>query len=79
MTSTSTAGDANSGGGGGGGGGNSTYYPKNGGSGVVIVKYPNTYSISDGAGLTYSTDSNTFVSYNVTTFTAGTGNVTFTL
>lgn len=46
-----------------------------GGSGVVIIRYPNTYTITIGAGLTGSTS--TTGSDKVTTITAGTGNVSF--
>jgi hypothetical protein len=47
-----------------------------GGSGVVIIKYPDTYTISNpGGGLTYSTA--TSGGFSVTTFTAGTGNVSW--
>jgi len=55
-------------GGGGGSGGN-------GGSGVVILRYPNTYTATIGAGLTGSTA--TDGSDKVTTFTAGTGIISF--
>jgi hypothetical protein len=47
-----------------------------GGSGVVILKYPDFVTISNpGGGLTYSTS--TAGGFSVTTFTAGTGNVQF--
>ena len=47
-----------------------------GGSGVVILRYPDNYAISNpGGGLTFSTA--TDGSFKVTTFTAGTGNVSF--
>lgn len=73
---TSNAGTANTGGGGGGvhstgGSGNGG----NGGSGVVILRYPDTRTITIGAGLTGSTA--TDGSFKVTTITAGTGNVSF--
>jgi hypothetical protein len=47
-----------------------------GGSGIVILKYPDAYTITIGAGLTGSTaaPSNGF---KVSTFTAGTGNVSW--
>ena len=76
-----TTGLANTGGGGGGrsrdsgpsccttGGGAA------GGSGVVIVRYPNTLTITVGGGLTSSTT--TVGTDKVTTFTAGTGTVSF--
>jgi hypothetical protein len=48
-----------------------------GGSGVVILRYPDAYTISNpGGGLTFSTS--TVGSDKVTTFTAGTGNIQFT-
>lgn len=59
-------GTPNTGGGGGGAGGS-------GGSGVVILRYPDTRTITIGAGLTGSTS--TDGSFRVTTFTAGTGTV----
>jgi len=65
------SGDANTGGGGGGVPGAGT----TGGSGVVILKYPNTKTISVGAGLTSTTD--TEGSNKITVFTAGTGNVSW--
>ena len=46
-----------------------------GGSGIVIVRYPNTRTISIGAGLTGTTAS--VGSDTVATITAGTGNVSF--
>ena len=74
-----TAGTANTGGGGGAGGGNGgTNGGGAGGSGVVIVKYPDTYTITNpGGGLTSSTAS--AGGFKVTTFTAGTGNIQFNI
>jgi hypothetical protein len=64
---TATAGTANTGGGGGGGGSGTAGQP--GGSGVVIIRYANTYSdLSVGGGLTY-TLTNTG-GYKIYTFTA---------
>lgn len=68
------AGTTNTGSGGGGGtmdgpGGGT------GGSGVVILRYPNTFTVTIGAGLTGSTA--TDGSDKVTTFTAGTGTISF--
>ena len=66
---------------GGGGGGhcgvsnNTSGSAGNGGSGVVILRYPNTYTVTIGSGLTGSTA--TDGSDKVTTFTAGTGNISF--
>jgi hypothetical protein len=67
---------ANTGGGGGGGGGDgSNYYQAGkGGSGIVVLRYPNTYNISS-SGLTLSTA--TVGSNKVTTITAGAGTVSF--
>jgi hypothetical protein len=64
-------------GGGGGGGGNTTGGVSGGagGSGVVIISYPASYTISVGAGLTSSTA--TVGSNKVTTFTEGTGTISF--
>jgi hypothetical protein len=46
-----------------------------GGSGVVILRYPNTRTITIGAGLTGTTT--TVDSDRVTTITQGTGNVSW--
>ena len=70
-TRTATVGAVNTGGGGGG----DMNPGKQGGSGVVILRYPNTYTVAYGAGLTGSTA--TDGSDKVTTFTAGTGNIQF--
>lgn len=51
--------------------------PKNGGSGVVILKYPDAVTLTIGAGLTSSTS--TSGGYKVTTFTAGTDTITATI
>ena len=69
-------GDVNTGSGGGGG----TYRSGgiaggSGGSGIIILRYPNTKTITIGSGLTGSTA--TDGSEKVTTFTAGTGNIQF--
>ena len=64
--------------GGGGGGVYSSGSGGSGGSGVVILRYPNVYTISNpGGGLTFTTA--TVSSDKVTTVTAGTGNVSFAL
>jgi hypothetical protein len=67
---------------GGGGGGasvsssGSNFAGGSGGSGVVIVKYPDTFTISNpGGGLTFTTASSG--GFKVTTFTAGTGSIQF--
>ena len=70
---TPTAGTANTGGGG-GASANSTNAGASGGSGVVILRYPDTYTISQtGLTLTTATDG----SDKVTTITAGTGTVSW--
>jgi hypothetical protein len=69
-----TAATANTGGGG-GGGGTGTLAGNNGGSGVVILKYPDSLTITIGAGLTGSTS--TAGGFSVTTITVGTGNVSW--
>ena len=75
-----TPGSPNTGSGGGGNGytsaGNLQGSSGAGGSGVVILKYPNTFSISNpGGGLTFTTDSASVAGYNITTFTVGTGTI----
>jgi hypothetical protein len=72
-------GSANTGGGGSGSscGNTGNLTGGTGGSGVVILRYPNNYTITIGAGLTGSTA--TDGSSKVTTFTAGTGNVSWAL
>jgi hypothetical protein len=76
-----TAGSVNTGGGGGGGAykflnpGETFYNGGNGGSGVVILRYLSSRTITLGAGLTGSTA--TDGNYKVTTITAGTGNVSW--
>ena len=67
-------GTANSGGGGGGNTGGSGS-AGTGGSGVVILRYPSDYTVTVGAGLTSSTATDGLS--KVTTFTAGTGTVSF--
>jgi hypothetical protein len=70
-----TAGTANTGGGG-GGYGNTDALGAAGGSGVVIIKYPDAFTITNpGGGLTFTTASSG--GFKVTTFTAGTGNIQF--
>ena len=60
---------------GGGGGGGYATTGGTGGSGVVIIKYLDSYTISNpGGGLTFST-STAVSGFKITTFTAGTGNV----
>ena len=70
-------GTVNTGGGGGGAGenDNGTELGGAGGSGVVIIKYPSIFTATPSVGLTSIT--NTVGDYKVTTFTEGTGTVTF--
>jgi mucin-19 len=72
-----SAGSANTGGGGGGGAGtgSSVGIGGAGGSGVVILRYPSFYQINGGSGLTFSTT--TSGSSKITTFTAGTGTISW--
>ena len=70
-----TSGTVNTGGGGGTGSWKTTGNGGTGGSGVVIIRYPNTKTITVGAGLTATTAADGTDS--VTTFTAGTGTITF--
>jgi len=73
------AGTINTGGGGGGGGGQDGVGGTSGaagGSGIVIIKYPDGYTITIGAGLTGTTPSASG-GFKVTTITAGTGNVSW--
>jgi hypothetical protein len=72
-TPNAVAGTVNTGGG--GGGGQKDIAGAAGGSGLVILRYANTYTITLGAGLTGSTA--TDGSSKVTTITAGTGNVSW--
>ena len=60
---------------GGGGGANAGGGGGNGGSGVVILRYPDAYTVTVGSGLTGTTA--TDGSDKVTTFTAGTGTISF--
>ena len=77
SNTTGAAGTANTGGGGGGGGyGNAAYGSGgSGGSGVVILRYPQEYSINTPGGLTQTTV--TSGSDKITTYTQGTGTITF--
>jgi hypothetical protein len=72
-----TAGTVNTGSGGGGGGSYQNFSnAAAGGSGIVIVRYSDTYQLEVGSGLTHSTVN--VNGFNITSFTAGTGNVMFT-
>ncbi len=63
-------------GGGGGGSMGALGAGGNGGSGIVVLSYPSTFTLTNpGSGLTLSTA--TVGSNNVTTITAGTGNIQF--
>jgi len=69
---------ANTGGGGGGGNGVSPQGAGgSGGSGVVILKYPTDYTLAPTGSLIRSTA--VVSGYKVTTFTEGTGTITFSL
>ena len=80
SSSPGNPGTANTGGGGGAGSstdlaGSTRSGGGNGGSGLVIIKYPSSKTATPSAGLTSST--NIIGNYKITTFTAGTGTVTF--
>lgn len=74
-STAATAGSANTGGGGGGGNYRNVTSGASGGSGVVIIKYPDSYLINVGSGLSHRTV--TSGGFNITSFTAGTGTVSF--
>jgi hypothetical protein len=65
------------GGGGGGRGGNAAGNGANGGSGIVILRYPDSRTITFGAGVT-GTESAASGGYKRATITAGTGTVSWT-
>jgi hypothetical protein len=67
------AGTVNTGGGGGAGDADTSGFA--GGSGVVIIRYPSSLTIGGGSGLTFTTT--TVGANKVTTFTAGTGSISF--
>ena len=68
----------NTGGGGGGRAGTSVSQAGGaGGSGVVIIKYPNTYTMGGGTGLTIHTPANPPSGYTLKVFTQGTGDISF--
>lgn len=54
---------------------NTNWASQNGGSGIVILRYPNTKTITIGSGLTGTTA--TSGTDKITTFTAGTGTISF--
>ena len=78
TSGTPTSGAANTGSGGGGAGGTGVA-GADGGSGVVILRYPDAYStqLSSGGGLFSSVDSTTVAGYKIETITAGSGTITF--
>ena len=69
-----TTGDVNTGSGG-GGAGNYSRQGANGGSGIVVLRYPKSYTIAVTGSLFRSTA--IVGTYNVTTFTSGSGTITF--
>ena len=78
MGQAPTAGTTNTGGGGGASGdynSGGNHAGQTGGSGIVILRYPSSYTIS---GLSGSTDTTTVPGTAITTFTnVGTGNIQF--
>ena len=74
TTSNPTPNPGTNGKGGGGGSGG------NGGSGVIILRYPDDYTINEttSSQLTFSTDSTTVANTKITTFTGGDGTIEFT-
>ncbi len=72
KSSTGGNATANTGGGAGGGGGSGYYNGGAGGSGIVILRYPSTYTITGLSGTTTNVGTD-----KVTTFTSGTGNIQF--
>ena len=80
QSGTNTGSAPNTGGGGGGGNWTGNSDPsqqsgKPGSSGIVVLRYPNTKTVAIGNGLTGSTS--TSGSDKITTFTAGTGTISF--
>jgi hypothetical protein len=76
LEANGNPGTANTGGGGGGSGSTgSNQTGGNGGSGIVIIKYPDSISLTIGGGLTSSTT--TSGGFKVTSFTAGTDVISF--
>ena len=75
---TGGSGVANTGGGGGGASGDVNIVGGAGGSGVVILRYPSSSTLTAGAGLTQSSGSPfTEGSNKISVFTAGTGTISF--
>ncbi len=78
ITFAAAAGTVNTGGAAGGAGANVSTGSKAGGSGVVILRYPSSFTLTAGAGLTQSSGSPfTEGSDKISVFTAGTGTITF--
>jgi hypothetical protein len=81
WSTNAVAGTANRGGGGGGGSRILTANPigngANGGTGVVILKIPSSYTATFSVGITSSVDSFSVPGFKIYTCTAGTGTVTF--
>ena len=79
STGGGTNGGDNTGNGGGGNSEDGNSSPGgNGGSGILILRYSSTKTITNpGSGLTFTTDSTTVSNTSITTFTAGTGNIQF--
>ena len=72
-------GTSNTGSGGGGGSysGSAHTNGASGGSGVVILRYPDAYTATKSGSLVSSVDSTTVSGYKIETFTSGTGTITF--
>jgi hypothetical protein len=76
------SGTPNTGGGGGGGGDtgglvSTGWSGGDGGSGVIILKYPSSYSIVSSGSLVLNTDSTTVTGFKITTFVSGNGSISF--
>ena len=78
-TQNATDGVANTGSGGGGGcyTGSAVYLGGDGGSGVVILRYPSAYASAIGGSLISTKDSTTVSGYTIETITTGSGTITF--
>jgi|DEB0MinimDraft_10_1074344.scaffolds.fasta_scaffold01332_10 hypothetical protein len=74
FANSSNAGDPNTGG---GGGGNWNGTSSAGGSGVVVLSYPDTYTITAGAGVTVSAEYDEGGGITSVAITAGSGNVSW--
>lgn len=76
LLTVAEAGEVNTGGGGGGASA-ADRVAGAGGSGIVIIKYADTETLTIGPGLVSSTDSSSVPGYKITTFTSGTDTITF--